>query len=54
MGGNIDGWREGKVDAMRIDFVFCREMPAPKSSRVIFNGKFYPVISDHFGVLTEW
>ena len=39
---------------MRIDFVFCREMPAPKSSQVIFNGKFYPVISDHFGVLTEW
>lgn len=54
VGGNIDGWREGKVDAMRIDFVFCREMPAPKSSRVIFNGTFYPVISDHFGVLTEW
>ena len=39
---------------MRIDFVFSREMPAPRSSRVIFNGTFYPVISDHFGVLTEW
>jgi len=54
VGGNIDGWREGKVEAMRIDFVFSREMPAPRSSRVIFNGTFYPVISDHFGVLTEW
>lgn len=54
VGGKIDGWREGRGDAMRIDFVFTQDMPAPKSSRVIFNDSFYPVISDHYGVLTEW
>ena len=54
VGGKIDGWREGKDDAMRIDFAFLRGLPAPDRSRVIFNDSFYPVISDHYGVLTEW
>lgn len=39
---------------MRIDFAFLRGLPAPDRSRVIFNDSFYPVISDHYGVLTEW
>lgn len=54
VGGKIDGWREGKDGAMRIDFAFLRGLPAPDRSRVIFNDSFYPIISDHYGVLTEW
>lgn len=56
--GVIDGWREylkdaDKVSGMRIDHIWCsKELPI-KSSRVIFNGKKEPIISDHFGVLVE-
>lgn len=53
VGGQIDGWRKEKVDPMRIDFAFAAQPGATRSSRVIFNGDFYPVISDHYGVLTE-
>ena len=53
VGGQIDGWRKEKVDPMRIDFTFAAQPGATRSSRVIFNGDFYPVISDHYGVLTE-
>lgn len=49
----IDGWRSEKVDGMRIDFTFTNQPGATARSRVIFNGAFYPVVSDHFGVLTE-
>lgn len=38
---------------MRIDFVFAGQPGPTHRSRVIFNGDFYPVISDHYGVLTE-
>lgn len=51
--GQIDGWRQGAVDPMRIDFAFTNHPGTTLSSRVIFGGDFYPVISDHFGVLTE-
>src|SRR5699024_1696109 len=53
VGGQIDGWRKEKVDPMRIDFVFAGQPGPTHRSRVIFNGDFYPVISDHYGVLTE-
>ena len=49
----IDGWRDHKVDPMRIDLVFSSAEGATLSSRVIFNGVNRPVISDHFGVLTR-
>ena len=51
--GQIDGWRKEKVDPMRIDFVFAGQPGPTHRSRVIFNGDFYPVVSDHYGVLTE-
>lgn len=53
VGGQIDGWRKEKVDPMRIDFVFAGQPGPTHRSRVIFNGNFYPVVSDHYGVLTE-
>ncbi|MGN0778271.1 MAG: endonuclease/exonuclease/phosphatase family protein [Aristaeellaceae bacterium] len=52
VGGQIDGWRSHAVEPMRIDFVLTNAPGRTLSSRVIFNGGFYPVISDHFGVLT--
>lgn len=55
--GAIDGWRErlkGEVpEGMRIDYVWCSAAPKIARSRVIFDGVSAPVISDHFGVLTE-
>ena len=53
VGGQIDGWRKSRVDPMRIDFTLTDAPGRTLRSRVIFNGAFYPVISDHFGVLTE-
>ncbi len=53
VGGKIDGWREGKDEARRIDFALTRGTKGTRSSRVIFNGDFYPVVSDHYGVLTQ-
>lgn len=53
VGGQIDGWRKSRVDPMRIDYTLTDAPGRTLRSRVIFNGAFYPVISDHFGVLTE-
>ena len=51
--GNIDGWRDGDIGSMRIDYIFCNKKIPVKSSQVIFNGDNERVISDHFGVLVE-
>ncbi|MGL5249719.1 MAG: endonuclease/exonuclease/phosphatase family protein [Enterovibrio sp.] len=48
----IDGWEEN-TQRLRLDFVFANQPVGVKRSRTIFTGDFYPVISDHFGVLTE-
>ncbi|MBQ8568683.1 MAG: endonuclease/exonuclease/phosphatase family protein [Oscillospiraceae bacterium] len=53
---NIDGWKERAEgsEGMRIDMILCSELIKPKYSTVIFDGKKYPVISDHFGVMIEY
>ena len=55
--GIIDGWREklaGKqVDGMRLDYIWCSRDRQILSSRVMFDQKQEPVVSDHFGVLIE-
>ena len=50
--GQIDGWRENPVDGLRMDLCMARQDGRTLRSRVIFNGDFHPVVSDHFGVLT--
>lgn len=50
--GQIDGWREGPVDGLRMDLCMARQPGRTLRSRVIFNGSFHPRVSDHFGVLT--
>ena len=52
--GQIDGWRHGPP--RRIDYVFKRN-GAPLqvvSIDFIFNGYFYPVVSDHFGLFARF
>lgn len=46
----IDGWKYSGDEKMRLDYIFCNHNHRIKSSRVIFNGVNYPVISDHYGV----
>ena len=49
---DIDGW-EGNKDALRIDFIFATKNFVSQTSRVVFDGKKMPAISDHFGVSCE-
>ncbi len=49
--GNIDGWKDGDIDGMRIDYIWSREEIPVVSSKVVFSGKTEEIISDHFGVM---
>lgn len=54
----IDGWRssdgrKGMKDEKRLDYIFCNQEKKIEESRVVCNGKNYPVVSDHYGVLIE-
>lgn len=51
--GGIDGWKDRSF-AMRIDQIWCNKQVVVTDSRTIFNGSFYPVISDHFGVMINY
>ncbi|MGT2926204.1 endonuclease/exonuclease/phosphatase family protein [Streptococcus cuniculipharyngis] len=48
----IDGW-EGHLAQKRLDYIFLTQEQDVLSSQVIFNGKNYPPVSDHFGVEVE-
>lgn len=47
--GEIAGWQGNKLD-LRIDLILATHKLQVKSSKVIFNGQYKEVISDHFGV----
>lgn len=58
----IDGWRDKTEElenskesshGMRLDYLFCNQCIPVTSSQVICNGKNYPVVSDHYGVMIE-
>ena len=51
--GQIDGWRETEVNGFRLDFCFAGQPGKTLRSKVVFDGETFPVVSDHFGVLTE-
>ena len=51
--GAIDGWRDGNVTDMRIDYILTNRKIPIKSSKVIFNGINEEKVSDHYGVLIE-
>lgn len=50
---DIDGW-EGHIDEKRIDYIFTDYPGVIQSSRVVFDGKNEPIVSDHFGVAVEF
>lgn len=53
--GKIAGWENAKkTESQRIDYIFSREKCVPKSSFVIFDGKNFPMVSDHFGIVTDF
>lgn len=47
--GEIAGWKGNKLD-LRIDLILATEKLKVKSSKVIFNGTYKEVVSDHYGV----
>ena len=55
----IDGWREQHgsgspaIMGMRIDYIWCNYPADVRSTKVVFNGRNYPVVSDHYGVMIE-
>lgn len=55
----IDGWRDRKasgspaVIGMRLDYIWCNYPAKVRSTEVVFNGKHYPVVSDHYGIMIE-
>ena len=51
--GQIDGWRDTAVSGFRLDFCLAGQPGKTLRSQVVFNGEREPVVSDHFGVLTE-
>lgn len=56
VGASIDGWH-GKFPegtGLRIDRIHCSKRAQVRSSRVMFNGRSTPVVSDHYGVMIEY
>lgn len=55
VGKVIDGWKDKITNTagMRIDQIWCKPSQKINSSHVIFNGKNYPVVSDHYGIIVE-
>lgn len=55
----IDGWRNRKASGspaivgMRLDYIWCNYEVKIVSSKVVFNGVNYPIVSDHYGVMIE-
>lgn len=49
----IDGWKDAAPAQRRIDQVWCRPARRVLRSRVLWNGRKEPVVSDHAGILVE-
>lgn len=49
----VDGWRSVPAAGWRIDQVWCSRAERIAECRVVFDGREYPVVSDHAGVLVQ-
>ncbi len=49
----IDGWRDEKRNAMRIDYIWSNYPTEVNCAGSIFNGRREEIVSDHFGVMVE-
>lgn len=45
----IDGW-PGNFSNKKLDYIFTNKEVKVEYSKVVFNGKNYPIVSDHFGL----
>ena len=50
--GEIAGW-DGNKESLRIDLILISKVLGVKTSRVIFNGQYKEIVSDHYGVEVE-
>ncbi|MFC7319440.1 endonuclease/exonuclease/phosphatase family protein [Halobacillus campisalis] len=50
--GKIAGWDKNSSD-LKIDHIFTNDQVDVSQSSVIFNGKYEPVVSDHYGLEIE-
>lgn len=51
--GKIAGW-EKNCKGIRVDYIFSKQKKYIKNSATIFDSKRYNIISDHFGVISEF
>lgn len=51
--GNIAGW-ENNSEGIRIDYIFSKKKKHIKNHCTVFNSQRYGIISDHFGVISEF
>lgn len=52
--GKIAGWEKLCGEGIRIDQIWSRKREVVRSSRVVFDGTDYPVVSDHYGVMISY
>lgn len=50
---NIDGWSEN-TKGKRIDLILASELDEVTSYSVLFDGRFTPLVSDHYGIESEF
>lgn len=48
----IDGW-EHSSEQLRVDYAFASDKLSVKMHEVVFDGKTYPSVSDHYGVVVS-
>ena len=51
--GTIDGWENRSSSPKRLDYIWCSQPIPIRSSRVLFDGKNGPMVSDHYAVIIE-
>ncbi len=51
--GKIDGWGKKAEKGLCIDYIWSKYPVETISSRVVFSGETEPVISDHYGILSD-
>lgn len=51
--GKIAGWEEN-LESIRVDYIFSKQKKIIKKSATVFDSERYGIISDHFGVVSEF
>lgn len=51
--GDVSSQKAKGMKAMRIDYIWCSRPAAVQSSQVVCDGRKYPKVSDHYGVMVQ-